>query len=93
LLPVLFFMLALSLSASAQNSLDLTVDGVGFSIGDSREITGMRLNFRDRAMRIMTGINATIWMPYKNHGGDVRELALGFAAGGLGVVQEEMLEE
>jgi hypothetical protein len=78
-------MLALSLPASAQNSLDLTVDGVGLSIGDSREITGIRLNFRDRAMRSVTGINATIWMPYKDHGGDVRGLALGFAAGGLGV--------
>jgi len=28
-------------AALAQKSLDLTVDGVGLSIGDSREITGI----------------------------------------------------
>ena len=61
---------------SAQ-SLDLMVNGVGLSIGDSEEVTGVRLNFRDGHMRRVTGINATIWMPYNGRGGDVKGLALG----------------
>ena len=63
-------------SAEAQ-SLDLAVNGVGLSIGDSEEITGVRLNFRDRNLRRVTGINATIWMPYDGYGGDIKGLALG----------------
>ena len=58
------------------------VDGKGLSIGDSREVTGIRLNFRDRELRRVTGINATIWFPYKDARGDVTGLALGLPAGG-----------
>lgn len=64
-------------AAKAQNSLDLTINNVGLSIGDSEEVTGLRLNFRDRHMRRVSGINATIWMPYDGHGGDVKGIALG----------------
>ena len=67
----------LAYTTNAQNSLDLTINGVGLSIGDSEEVTGIRLNYRDRAMRRVTGINATIWTPYNNFGGDVHGLALG----------------
>lgn len=74
LLLVLFLIPA---SAQARQSLDLAVNGVGLSIGDSEEITGIRLNFRDYHMRRVTGINATIWMPYNERGGDVKGLALG----------------
>lgn len=69
-------------AALAQRSLDLAVNGVGLSIGDSREITGIRLNFRDRALRRVTGINATIWMPYNDRGGDITGMALGLPATG-----------
>ena len=98
LLVALFF----PISSSAQNSLDLMVKGVGLSIGDSEEVTGLRLNFRDRHMRRVTGINATIWMPYDERGGDVKGLALGLpltgadniegiASGILGVGANESL--
>ena len=64
-------------SASMAQSVDLTVNGVGLSIGDSEEVTGLRLNFRDRNLRRVSGINATIWMPYDGHGGDIKGLAIG----------------
>ena len=64
-------------------SLDLMIDNYGLSIGDSRIVRGVRLNFRDREMQRVTGINATIWMPHKDaRGGVVKGLALGLPATG-----------
>jgi hypothetical protein len=81
-LSLVVFSLLFVAPATGQDSIDLMVDGVGLSIGDSKEVTGLRLNFRDRAMRRVTGINATIWLPYNNHGGDVRGIALGLPSTG-----------
>jgi hypothetical protein len=58
--------------------IDLTVDHVGIAIGDVPRVIGLRLNYRDRRLERVDGINATIWSPYE-HGsrGLVRGLALG----------------
>lgn len=68
--------------AQGTRSVDLTVNDVGLSIGDSRRVSGLRLNFRDRNLQEVTGINATVWMPYQNGRGIVRGLALGLPATG-----------
>lgn len=75
--PLLLVAIFLLPRPAIGQSLDLALNGIGISIGDSEEITGVRLNFRDRHMRRVTGINATIWMPYDGRGGDVKGLALG----------------
>src|SRR5689334_4644602 len=58
-------------------SVDLTVHEVGVSIGDSRRVTGLRLNFRDDRLEEVNGINATVWNPYRNPRGVVNGAALG----------------
>jgi hypothetical protein len=68
--------------AQRTSSVDLTVNDVGISIGDSRRVVGLRLNYRDRYLREVTGVNATIWIPYDESRGDVRGLALGLPATG-----------
>ena len=71
------FVVATSGALSAQ-SLDLMIDNTGLSIGDSRIVRGIRLNFRDRNMERVDGINATIWTPYDDaRGGEVHGIALG----------------
>jgi hypothetical protein len=65
----------------SRRSLDLTVRNVGVSIGDSRRITGVRINFRDRRMERVNGLNITIWTPYEANGG-VNGIALGVPATG-----------
>ena len=70
------------LAQESRRSLDLTVGGVGISIGDSRRVTGLRLNYRDSRLDRVTGINATIWMPYREGYGDITGLALGLPATG-----------
>ncbi|MCZ6706014.1 MAG: hypothetical protein O6942_08960, partial [Bacteroidetes bacterium] len=81
---VLLFVAALAAvtaTASGQ-SLDLAVKNVGVSFGDSEEFTGFRFNYRDRRLRKMTGINATIWSPYEPARGHVKGIALGLPTTG-----------
>ena len=70
-LASVFILAAIPLAAQGSRSVDLTINNVGISIGDSRRVTGLRLNYRDREMREVHGINATIWMPYRDSRGDV----------------------
>lgn len=75
--PLLALTLAAPALASAQ-SIDLTIKNTGLSIGDSRFVRGVRLNFRDRNLDLVEGINATIWTPYDDaRGGAVKGIALG----------------
>lgn len=97
------FLLFAAMPAFAQdNSLDLTINGSGISIGDSREVKGLRLNYRDRNLRRVDGVNATIWMPYEHPRGVVEGAALGLpltgarridglAAGVFGVGADETI--
>ena len=41
--------------------LDLTVDHKGIAIGDVPRVTGLRINYRDRHLERVDGVNATIW--------------------------------
>ena len=51
------------------------------AIGDRPRVTGLRINFRDRRLEEVKGVNATIWFPYDPPSGVVR----GVVIGGLGV--------
>jgi hypothetical protein len=61
----------------SQRSLDLTIGGVGLSIGDSRQVKGLRLNYRDSRLERVDGINLTIWRPYDGGHGDINGIAIG----------------
>lgn len=91
-----------SAQEEARRSLDLTVNHTGISIGDSREVTGLRLNFRDTRLKRVDGANITFWWPAKSSHGDVSGLALGvpfagaerikgLAVGVLGLQAEESI--
>jgi hypothetical protein len=81
LLPLVFT--AIPAAIATGQSLDLMVNNTGLSIGDSRIVRGIRLNFRDRNMVRVTGVNATIWYPYDDaRGGVVKGLALGLPVTG-----------
>lgn len=66
----------------ASQVVDLTVNNVGLAIGDKPEMTGLRLNFRDRNLREVRGVNLTLWSPYEPPTGRVVGLALGVPATG-----------
>ena len=88
-------------SLSAQDGLDLTVDGYGIGIGDVPRVNGIRINWRDRNLEEVNGANITIWSPLESSG-VVNGLALGLpltgarkitglAAGLLSVGAEETI--
>jgi len=72
----LISLVATSVPLTAQ-VLDLTVNNVGLAMGDKPEMTGLRLNFRDRNLREVKGVNLTLWSPYEPPTGRVVGLALG----------------
>lgn len=48
------------------------------SIGHHPRVDGIRLNFRDKELELVNGVNATIWTPYDGYiGGRVNGVALG----------------
>lgn len=63
----------------AAQGLDLTINHVGLAIGDVPEVTGLRLNYRDRNLRRVDGVNVTIWTPYNDD--DMRGVVRGVALG------------
>ncbi|MBK9408923.1 MAG: hypothetical protein IPN47_12930 [Gemmatimonadetes bacterium] len=54
---------------TGDRALNIGANKTGISIGDSREWTGLRLNFRDTRLRRAIGINATIWDPKQGGAG------------------------
>lgn len=56
------------------------------SIGNYPRVDGLRLNFRDRRLERVRGINVTIWQPYEPATGEVTGLALGLPMTGAGEV-------
>ena len=61
----------------SHSSLDLTIDGFGISIGNSRGVNGLRLNFRDDHLEWVNGINFSIWKPRWNYDAEINGIALG----------------
>lgn len=74
LVPVL---LAGASDPLAGQGLKIAVGDVGLGIGDVPRIDGLRLNFRDRALERVRGVNVTIWTPYRDADGTIEGLALG----------------
>ncbi len=56
-------------------------------IGDCANVAGLRINFRDRKLEQVDGINITVWGPYDPAGGMVRGLALGVPSTGAGSLE------
>ena len=47
------------------------------AIGDAPRVNGLRINFRDRRLEEVNGVNLTIWSPHRPARGDVNGLAIG----------------
>src|SRR4051812_10174287 len=71
----------------ASQVIDLTVNDVGLAIGNKPSMTGLRINFRDRDLRKVNGVNITLWTPYEPATGTVNGLALGVPATGAGSIK------
>src|SRR3954468_4829750 len=54
--------------------VDLTVHDNGIAIGDKPRVNGVRINFRDRYLEHVNGVNLTLWSPYEPARGRVSGL-------------------
>jgi hypothetical protein len=87
---------------ASHRAVDLTVGGVGVSIGNSRRVTGIRINAVDHQVEQVNGLNLTLWVPRRNPELVVNGAAVGLVGprarritgiglGGLGVVTSEQM--
>ncbi len=63
-------------------AINLTVGGTGLSIGNSARVNGLRINWSDRDLDRVNGINLTLWRPYKHLSGTINGAAIGIAGPG-----------
>src|SRR5215831_16905047 len=80
--PILVALSTILVAPLSAQVIDLTVHGNGLAIGDKPKMNGVRLNFRDRQLEEINGINATIWGPYSPAKGTVNGVALGLPVTG-----------
>jgi hypothetical protein len=73
-------------AAAMAQVIDLTVNDIGLAIGDKAQMTGLRINYRDRDLRQLNGVNVTLWQPYEPATGVVNGLALGLPVTGARIV-------
>jgi hypothetical protein len=87
---------------ASHHALQLTVGGVGLTLGNSRTATGIRINAVDHQVERVTGLNLTLWKPRANPDLVVTGVAAGLvgprakridgiALGGIGVMASEQL--
>ncbi len=85
---------------STAQSLDLTLGEYGLSLGNSKRISGIRINAIDRDVERVRGLNLTLWTPGPNPDAEYSGLALavigtkareinGIAVSGIGVNARE----
>ena len=63
-------------------ALNLGVYQVGVSLGNSSRWNGVRINFSDRAVREVNGVNLTLWRPRQNRFATYRGVSVGLAPHG-----------
>ena len=68
-------------------SLDLTLRDYGIAIGDSRVTHGIRLNFADRHLERVDGLNLTLWRGRNPERSRAYGLAVGLAGPELGMLR------
>jgi len=85
---VLFiFFISLLFSSTSYAQVNIGANETGLSIGNSRNWTGVRLNFRDVDVEEIRGVNITIWSPLEPATGTIRGVALGLPSTGAGTIE------
>jgi len=68
-------------------SLNLGVAETGISFGNSERVNGVRFNLIDDELKLVNGLNLTLWKPHRNPDAVVNGLALGLFAPAAGTLR------
>lgn len=93
-------LLAVAHTTAGAGGLGIPTSHAGLGIGNLRDFTGVRLNWQDRDVQRVDGLNITVWAPAGDNGGAYRGLGLhlvgaggdvfeGIHLSGLGLAAEE----
>jgi len=96
------FIILFSFSFLTAQSFNFPTKDFGISIGNSKNFTGLRINFRDRDVEKIKGINISLWYPKENKDAEMTGINLGLYGpsggtvkginiGGIGVGAEDKL--
>lgn len=80
-LAVVFF-LYLVLPHVCAGSLDIPSSTWGISLGNSKQFNGLRLNYRDRDVEQINGVNLTLWKGYDPLESNIRGVSAGVLTSG-----------
>ncbi len=83
---ITIFLVSLLYTVPTHAQVNIGANETGLSIGNSRNWTGVRLNFRDLDIEEIRGVNITIWSPYEPASGRIRGLAIGLPSTGAGSI-------
>jgi hypothetical protein len=86
-IPLLAIFLLIALPTGARASLDLMVDEVGLSLGNSPRVTGIRINLVDADVERVNGLNLTLWNPRPSPFASFNGLSLGVIGPKAGSIQ------
>ncbi|MCK5406126.1 MAG: hypothetical protein KAJ37_01670, partial [Candidatus Krumholzibacteria bacterium] len=64
-------------TAADAGSVDLAINGYGVGLGNSKNINGLRINFIDRDVEKINGVNITLWKPKPSPNGEINGISLG----------------
>jgi hypothetical protein len=67
-------------AGASRKSLDLAINGVGVSFGNSPRFTGLRFNLVDKGVEEIDGINITLWKTEENSHAVIRGVSAGLYA-------------
>ncbi|MGH7617509.1 MAG: LA_2272 family surface repeat-containing protein [Gemmatimonadaceae bacterium] len=69
-------------AAAPAQVINLTIHDYGLAIGDKPRVSGLRINYRDRYLKQVNGVNITLWQPYTPATGIVNGLGIGLPSTG-----------
>jgi hypothetical protein len=73
----LFLMMSIFVGDIFSQALNIPTQKAGLSIGNSKEFNGLRLNFRDKNVEQINGVNLTLWKSNQNKDAVVNGLSFG----------------
>ncbi len=82
-----FFFSTLCTNPLYAKSFDLARNNSGVSFGNSKKFNGLRINFCDREVEKINGVNVTIWHARNNKKAIVNGISLGLWAPGAGYLR------
>lgn len=76
------FLITAQDTLSNEKALNIPTARYGISIGNSHEFTGLRINLSDKDVKVVNGMNITLWLPRNNKNAMLNGINIGIIPNG-----------